>query len=135
MQKTLIKPNLLDSHLEKKIIKTLKSNEEHYWEPTKNTLKSFYQKVIKPHYILVTLILVIIIFLFYRYRNTKKQKKNGKKKKDDNSQYFYEDYYDQLREPKIPKAKMVTGLNNGNQQAYPIYPYGGGTLVANNAMH
>lgn len=69
-----LKPNLLDPILVKKINKTLNPPIEDYWEPTRNTARSFFENYIKPNAILFILFLVFILFLFYRYQVIKKNR-------------------------------------------------------------
>lgn len=68
------KPNLVDENVGKKIVNILKPEQVQYWEPTKNTFKSFYEKYIKTNTGLIILIIFVILFLIYRYRIIKKNR-------------------------------------------------------------
>ena len=94
--------------MSKKIIKTLNPPPQDYWAPTKNTLKIFVQKYIKPNIYFIIIIIIIILFLLYRYRtikNKREQQNNNYQDDQDKRKYMdillniYNQNKENLREP------------------------------------
>jgi len=148
-----LKPNLIDSTLRDKIIKTLNPPKEDYWAPTKTSVKSIFEKYIKPNYLFFLIILVLIFFLIYRYRIVKADREKAEMEKyyksiqDTNSLppssqveqldtasillHLYNLQKENMREP--PLAKKDNNLQTEPNFAYPMYPYTkGGTLASSN---
>ena len=73
-----IKPDLLDTVIGKKIIKTLKPPADDYWEPTRNGLASAWDNYIRPNIWFIVGVVVIIVFLIYRYRSIKAEREAQK---------------------------------------------------------
>lgn len=139
-----LKPNLLNLEFEKKVIRTLSSNQVDYWAPVKKESKNFYQNYIRKNIYLVILIVIIIILLIYRYFTTKKKRETNKieqilEKEPYVNQYIDPSPYTDLLlelynqdkekaiEPKIKGSRLKSVSNP--KFAYPMYPYTkGGTL-------
>lgn len=75
MSRSNLKPNLVDSLIKKRIIKTLKPVPQDYWAPTKTTFRSLFESIIKPNLFFIIFFIVILILLYYRYHDTKKKRK------------------------------------------------------------
>ena len=63
-----LRPNLIETELNRKIVKTLNYDER--WDPTKKFIIDTYNNYIKPHQAIIIFIFFIILFLLYRYRYT-----------------------------------------------------------------
>lgn len=139
MDKNKLKPNLVDPILQRRIIKTLSvPPPEDYWEPTKNTLKTLYQKYIKENIYLVVAIIFVIFLLLYRYHITKKKRQQQilDNEKDPPKSYadllmdLYKQEKEYLREPTVKKfSSRVDPAPITPKFAYPIYPYAKGVLA------
>lgn len=145
----IMKPNLVDPNIEKKIIKTLNNQNEDYWQPTKNTCKEIYFKFIKKNFPFIIFMILFIMFLIYRYRTVKLNKlnklnfisnQNNMSSQNNIYQNHIEKYsnivleeynkqYEKIREPKV-KKKFINKTESDNKLklAYPMYPYSNGTL-------
>ena len=133
IKKRIPEPNLVNPMVRKKIMDILAPPKEDYWEPTRNTLKIFFYKYIMPNIFWVFVFIIICIFLYYRYRDTQKKKQkelenpvNTTPNIDyqriiDKSTQMYRANIEDLREKYVAKKKP----------AYPVYPYGNGTLTPN----
>lgn len=140
-----LKPNLVDPLISKKIIKTLDTSKENYWEPAKNSFWSFYQNYIRPNIFLIIVIIVILILLLFRYRIIKNNRETKttntpiiqhqptSKKSTDTQEYadlmmhLYNHHKEILREPN--NTQDLT-QKNPIQFAYPMYPYAKGGSLA-----
>lgn len=113
-RKIIYKPDLVDKYLILKVKKTL--HKEEYWDPVKNTAKTFYQNAIKPNIPVIIGIILIILFLVYRYRITKEKKEKQKEEK-----YFI---HHNLQEPQIVKHEINVKTEEKNPTfIYPTYPF------------
>ena len=157
-----LKPNLIDPLIERKIIKTLKPQENDYWKPAKSGFKSFFEVYIKPNIALVVIIVIIIIFLIYRYRIIQKEREareveiaykkmygietstNDQEKQQPNNKNNiqqknaaeineYTDLLLQLYNQQKEKLREPR-IKNQAKFAYPMYPYAqGGSLAPSNS--
>lgn len=134
-----IKPNLVDDYLSKKVVNVINPPKKDYWEPTKLTIKSFYQNVIRPNWLIVVIIFIICVLLIYRYRIVQerrtdtqidtqidtpieekpKLKSNAKDELDDYAKIILEQYN---KEKELSLEPKIIQKNNSGF-AYPMYPY------------
>lgn len=132
-----LKPNLLDSTLEKKIIKTLKSSNNNNINNS-DFFHNFYLNYVKKNIWIIILTLILILFLFYRYRNTKrnKEKKKLEEKYSSPEQYNFpidnnKVYSDILLDVYNQQKESLREPKQNNGLAYPMFPYlEGGELIS-----
>ena len=61
-------PCLIPPGLEMRLRQTYAASpKQDYWSPAKSTASSFYQRYIKPHYLIVIFIVIILLILVMRY--------------------------------------------------------------------
>lgn len=141
MNNKRLKPNLLDPAIEKRIIKTLRPEQEDYWEPTKNTFQSIYSDYIQPNIYFVIFLVLVFLLLLYRYRIIQKNRNENYYEQpiiqppvvNNNFIDLYNMEKEQLMDMEINKGKKGKKdifSTPARKVAYPMYPYSdGGTLV------
>jgi len=113
------KPKLLDSHVQKKIIKTLHKDPVDYWEPARTGMSHFYHKYIKGYIAFIVIILIIVIVLFYRYHMVKRRRE-------------YERLYGIPSGGSDVSRAIDYYPDSAPKYAYPVYPQDQrGTLIPN----
>jgi len=109
-----LKPNLIDPILNQKIIKTLKPNIPDYWEPTKKSCNTFYQKYIKPNLKFIVILILLLLVLLYRYRSIKNRRINKTKNinaNNDFASYFIDTYSKEKEESRDKNIKKKLRSN------------------------
>lgn len=138
-------PNLINPDVSRQIVDNLKPPPPvDYWEPTRNSMKTFFDKYVKPNWLVLLVIVIIIVFLLYRMRHKQKNKEQrlyenfhkSKGLRDDLNQQeidrcsrivldSYRRSYEGNLEPKTVSKRAVSSENSASNRAnlaYPLYP-------------